>query len=207
MRKISLIVVLISITGIAYSQGFGVGLKGGLNFPTFDALGVQDGINVSDTKNSSGYHIGAFARIRVAKIGIQPEVLYSFQQIEFDQIDVTQTFNVEQKLSYLTVPVMLKWFMIAGINLQVGPQFGFALSGKRTDDILGATTTTDFKDEINSTDISLALGAGIDLPFGLDIHGRYVLGLTDVNDQAGVSTEKNSQIQISIGYQLVGLGR
>lgn len=207
MKKLTLVLAAILMSCYSFSQGFGAGLKGGLNFPTYDAIGLSSGVTTPSNEGASGYHIGGFARIRVSKIAIQPEVIYSFQKTEFSTDILGQPVNIEQKLSYLTVPVMLKFFLLAGVNIQLGPQFGFAMSGKQVDDILGPKTTTDFKDDIKGMDLSAAFGAGIDLPFGLDLHARYVLGLSDINDQPDVESTKNSMIQVSIGYAFIDVGR
>lgn len=203
-------ILLVVAIHVASAQGAGIGIKGGLNFPGMDALGEDPTqVTASAVDKSSGFHLGFFARVRLAKIGIQPEVLYSFTSIEFGARDLlTATdYNVEQKLGYLTVPIILKWYTVAGINLQAGPQFGFILDGDQTSDITGAKTTTQIKDGLNGTDIGLNLGAGIDLPFGLDIHGRYILGITDVNDVPGTEASRNSMFQVSLGYAFVDIGR
>lgn len=210
MKKTLLFSLLIVGISLSHAQGLKIGLKGGLNFPTVDAIGVSDGVDVSDTENASGYHIGAFARFKFSKLAVQPEVLYSFQSIDFTQVNPlnqNQDFDITQKLSYLTVPVMVRLYLVAGLNLQVGPQFGILLDGTQEDDFQGPVTSSDIKDNLKNSDIGLNLGAGWDLPFGLDIHARYTIGLQDVNDVAGAEDAKNSMIQISIGYALVNLGK
>jgi len=70
MKKIT-IVLLICLVGAtsSFAQGFGLGVKGGLNFSKVDTDG-------SSTK--TGYHIGAFGKIMFTdKLGIQPEVLFT----------------------------------------------------------------------------------------------------------------------------------
>ncbi|MDH4296510.1 MAG: PorT family protein, partial [Cyclobacteriaceae bacterium] len=57
-----------------------------------------------------------------------------------------------------------------------------------------------------STDFSLALGVGWDLPFGLSIDGRYNWGLSDINSGADVSSVKNQVWQFSVGYKLFKFG-
>lgn len=207
MKKTLLLTFLLFAAAISYSQGLKIGLKGGLNFPTVDAVGVGDGVDVSDRENASGYHVGAFARFKLSKIAIQPEVLYSFQSVDFTQSALGQDFDVTQKLSYLTVPVMVRLYLVAGLNLQAGPQFGFLINGEQEDNIQGSVTSSSIEDQLKNSDIGLNLGAGWDLPFGLDIHARYTIGLQDVNDVQGAGEAKNSQVQISIGYALVNLGK
>jgi hypothetical protein len=62
---------------------------------------------------------------------------------------------------------------------------------------------TNIKDELLNSNISINLGIGWDLPFGLDVYGRYNIGISDVNDPASASTAiQNSMIQISLAYSL-----
>ena len=63
------------------------------------------------------------------------------------------------------------------------------------------------KDGLKNSDLSAALGAGWDAPFGLQFTARYVIGLSDNND--GISNEdiKNKTFQLSIGYTLFKLGK
>ena len=100
---------------------------------------------------------------------------------------------------------------MAGLNLQVGPQFGFLTSAKREDYAAGQSgpiTTQDVKDDLKKMDISLGLGVGWDLPFGLTLDGRYNWGLTDNNDGATTDSGapigqiKNQVWQVSVGFKL-----
>jgi hypothetical protein len=93
---------------------------------------------------------------------------------------------------------MLKLYLIAGLNLQAGPQFGFLT----TAEIDGE----DVKELYKKSDVSVGLGAGWDLPFGLTIDARYNLGLSKINDGAADSAVKNQVIQVSLGYKLIKLG-
>jgi hypothetical protein len=102
---------------------------------------------------------------------------------------------------------MFKLYTVAGINLQVGPQFGFVQSAKvEFEDANGNVTTQSVKDELKKSDISAALGVGWDLPFGLSIDGRYNLGLSDINDASGAESIKNQVWQVSLGYKLFKFG-
>ena len=199
MKKLivfSLAVLLSS--ALVQAQELGIGVKGGLNFAninTSSAQGTYDG--------RTGYHFGAFALIKVSKIGIQPEVIFSKQG---STVKVnSQEFKANY--SYINVPILLKLYTVAGINIQVGPQFGFVSSAKRDElDINGVKTTVDAKDKLKSSDISAALGLGWDLPFGLSIDARYNLGLTKINDEDGSDSAKNQVFQFSVGYKLFKIG-
>ncbi len=194
MKKITLLFTFVLALAVtASAQKFKLGVKGGLNFPNASDFGIDD-----DTEfNSSGYHAGLFASVKIALFAIQPEVLYDFTRFEIpDDIG-----DLESKISYVQIPVMVKFYPIPALNLQVGPRFGILTSEINEFDgqDLGEET-------LKSTDFSLAFGVGFDLPFGLDVHGRYNLGLSN-NDNTDFDFEtSNSNFQISIGYALVKKG-
>ena len=56
------------------------------------------------------------------KVGIQADLLYSQQGAEFDA--------GEFDLSYVNIPVVLKYYLVQGLNIQAGPQFGFVVDDK-----------------------------------------------------------------------------
>lgn len=182
---------LVALSTGAFAQAqIALGIKAGPNFATIDAK--EPGTTY---KNRTGYHFGAFGLIKLTKIGIQPEILFSQQgsKVKFNGDDFDANF------SYINIPIIIKLYTIAGINLQAGPQFGF-LSRAEVED-------TDIKDAVKGSDISLALGAGWDLPFGLTLDARYNLGLSDVNDGYSEEKMKNQVWQVSVGYKLIKLGK
>ena len=97
--------------------------------------------------------------------------------------------------------------IIAGINIQAGPQFGFLASASQEVSNNGLSSTVDIKNTLKSSDISVALGLGWDLPFGLTLDARYNLGLTKINDVTGSTDAKNQVIQLSAGFKLFKLGK
>jgi len=187
-------VVLILVLGLFAGSVFGqaqvaVGLKGGLNFANLDVQGFS-------TKNRTGYHLGAFTLFKFTKIGIQPEIIFSQQG---SKVKDPSFGSVESNFSYVNIPVLFKLYTVLGLNFQAGPQFGFLTSAEIDND--------NIKDELKGSDLSLALGAGWDLPFGLTIDARYNLGLSDVNDDLPNADEiKNQVFQISVGYKLFKFG-
>ena len=185
MKKILILICIVSFIGLANKAQaqaqVALGLKGGLNFAKLDESGLD---------NKTGIHAGAFLLIKASKIGIQPEI----------------TFKTE--IDYVNIPIILKLYTIAGINLQIGPQFGFVSSAKSEIPAVGSITTTDIKDSVKGTDFSLGLGVGWDLPFGLTIDGRYNLGLSKVNDDTSFSSDvKNQVVQVSVGYKFIKFGK
>ena len=206
MKKSILISLgLLIISAVSYGQvQVAVGLKGGLNLSKLD---ISQG--ASNVDNSTGFHAGAFVLAKVAFIGIQPEVLFSKQGSSY----TVNTTNYEANYDYINVPIMLKFYLPAGLNLQIGPQFGFLSSSELINTATGVKDPQDaaklFSEE---SDLSASFGAGWDLPFGLTIDARYNLGLKDIKvtpstNPADVVEFNNNVFQISLGYKLFKFGK
>lgn len=189
----------------AFSQvQLAVGVKGGPNFATINT----DASAMENYKSRTGFHGGAFVLIKATKIGIQPEVIFSQQGSKV----VVNSQDLESSFSYVNIPVMLKLYTVAGINIQAGPQFGFVNSAEAPvfDEINQQWTVQDVKNRAKNSDVTIGLGLGWDLPFGLTIDARYNLGLSKIYDQApSQQTEdaKNQVIQVSVGYKLFKFGK
>lgn len=200
MKKISLVILFMMIGAATFAQvQVAVGIKGGPNFANINT----DASAGENYKNRTGFHAGAFTLFKFTKVGIQPEILFSQQgsTVKFNSQDI------EQNYSYINIPVMLKLYTVAGINLQAGPQFGFVSKAEVESTVNSIKTTTDVKDELKGSDLSLALGAGWDLPFGLTIDARYNLGLSKINDNNNSPDAKNQVFQVSLGFKIIKLGK
>jgi hypothetical protein len=202
MKKFNLlllaVVACIGISTDAFAQGeFAIGIKGGLNFSNVNTNSAG-----ATYDSRTGYNAGAFVLLKFGKIGIQPEVLFSSQGSK-----VHYNFNnsVDQNFSYVNIPVIVKLYTVAGINLQIGPQFGFLTNDPVVKDPSGSGQ--DIKGAYKKSDVSAALGVGWDLPFGLTIDARYNLGLTKINNNAAISDTKNQVWQLSVGYKLFKIGK
>jgi hypothetical protein len=177
-----------------------IGIRGGLNFANVN-VSQSAGVNYN---NRTGYHFGAYTLFKLGKIGIQPEVLFSKQGTKY----AVSTTNYDANFDYVNIPVILKLYTVAGINLQLGPQIGFVSGGDVKSTVSGVTTTQAAKNFVKSSDVSIAMGLGWDLPFGLSIDARYNLGVSDNNNVSGsTSTVKNQVFMVSAGYRLFKLGK
>lgn len=202
MKKIVLSFIMIALSIGAWSQAqLSIGLKGG---PNFASINTKESAG-ENYKSRTGFHAGAFALIKLTKIGIQPEILFSQQGSTFKY---SGSPDLKSNFTYFNIPIIIKLYTIAGINIQAGPQFGFITSAESEtyDELTKKVTKEDIKNELKGSDISLALGVGWDLPFGLTLDGRYNLGLSDINEGGGDSI-KNQVWQVSIGYKFIKLGK
>ena len=189
MKKLIFVFAIASLFAFQSSgQKFRFGLKGGLNLPSAEAY------NFDPSDEATGWHAGLFASIRIAKFGIQPELQYSYVQFSND--------NAELDYAWGAVPVMLKYYIIKGLNVQVGPQFSYLI----TSDFESGGNTQDNTDLLKDTDVSIGIGAGFELPFGLDVHARYLIGVTDIADDPTIGEINTSTFQVSVGLALIKLG-
>lgn len=184
MKKTLLTLSLVFFSVIAFSQAsVSLGLKAGANFSNASGDNLNaDGI--------TSFHGGAYGLIKLANIGIQPELLFSKQGASLSGNDVD--------LSYVNIPVMVKFYLPLGLNIQGGPQFGMLTKAEND--------SGDIKDSFKNSDLSAALGAGWDAPFGLQFGARYVFSLADNSDVSGFEY-KNKTFQIYLGYSLFKLGK
>jgi hypothetical protein len=200
IRKLMFIggLVLLSVTAFSQAQ-FALGVKGGLNFATFDVQDVAASLD-----NKTGYHAGAFALLKVAKFGIQPEFIFSQQGTKIK--NASGRYSAD--FTYLNVPIMLKCYLIGGLNIHFGPQFGFLRDGDGVfiDANGDIHDTGKLKELYRQSDMSIGVGAGWDLPFGLTIDARYNIGLEKIDNDANALAAKNQVIQVSVGYKIIKLG-
>ena len=181
MKRLPILIVLFFSGLNLAAQGLDFGVKAGVNFANItDASGLS---------NQTGFVGGVFLGATFSeKIGIQGELLYSQQGADFDL--------GEFDLDYINVPILLRYFLVKGLNLQAGPQFGILVN----DD--ARTLLGEVINDIgtNNFDVSGVVGVGYDLPLGIRVSGRYQFGFNDVSDQV---SGKNSVVTLAVGYSFL----
>jgi opacity protein-like surface antigen len=162
------------------------GVKGGINFAK-----VTDVVDGTDTKMRTGISLGLFLEYELSEnLSIQPEVLYSMKGIKLESL----LGDVEWKLDYIDIPVLLKYKFGSGESMKpyllVGPYIGIKASDK-VDSPLG-----EYDADAKSMDFGMTLGLGAQISNFL-VEARYSMGLAKVFDDAD---SKNSVFNIMIGY-------
>ncbi|MDQ2719549.1 MAG: PorT family protein [Bacteroidota bacterium] len=190
--KLFPVALLLFITSSAFSQGFHVGIKGGAT------LGKMSGQSFKN-EFTLGYHVGAFATIDFSKkFGIQPEVFLS--QVNVDTANnFSQVFHPNQPVSkinlqYLTIPILLNYNVAKFLTLQLGPQYGIMLEKNKN-------LFQNGKDAFKSGNFSIAAGVQLNL-LKFRVYGRFVGGLTDLNNVGSGDAWKTQSIQLGVGLSL-----
>lgn len=186
MKRIFLSITLIVTVFLASeinAQGIGLGIKAGANF-------ANQSITDINTDSKTGFVGGAYLVISFSeKWAIQPEVLFSSQGSEVP--------NNVNDLSYLNIPVLLRWKPASVLSIEAGPQFSALMNAV---DKSGDSIKEDFK----TSDFGLAAGATLHLPLGFNVGGRYVWGFTNVSDLEDDHEVKNTTVQVFIGWTFLG---
>ncbi len=184
------IIIALLISSSLFSQGLTFGIKAGANLGKISGQSFKDEYNL-------GYHAGAFVTIGGKKWAIQPEVL--FNQVNTDTAtsfnEITGFKNVNKiQLHYLSIPILVNYKLSNLLALQFGPQFGILIDKNQS-------LVQNGKDAFKSGDFSLAGGLQLNL-LKFRVYGRFVGGVTDVNNLSSNDTWKIQMAQLGIGIAL-----
>lgn len=189
MKKL-FVAALLLVGTTSMAQTFQLGIKGGVNVSNFNGGNFHN----IDKKSLVGFHAGGFVNFQFGDhFSLQPEVLFSSQGAKLE--DAGNKENI--KISYINVPVMLKYRFTGGFYLEAGPQIGFKVSE--------STGDQEINDFAKSTDLSIAGGLGFHSSSGLGIGARYTAGISKVGDFNAGDIDpdfKNGVIQVSLFYTL-----
>ncbi|BFO67917.1 porin family protein [Chryseobacterium sp. ES2] len=189
-------------TGNTSSNPVTFGVKGGMNV---SSLSKDSGLD--DQKSKIGFNAGVFANIPLAaSFSVQPEVQYSQYGNKSNYTLGNTKFSASTKLDYITVPVMFQYNLIPNLYVEAGPEFGFMVSAKNKfkNESNGDSNTTDnYKDNLNTFNFGIGLGAGYYFTPNLGLTARYVAGLTDVakNRPSGSDATRNNLFQVGLAYK------
>ena len=213
MKKYVLLVAttLIFGTSTMIAQDVKLGAKAGVNFAKLSGEALED------ADGRTGFHVGFLAEMPLSeRFAIQPELVYSQQGLQSKESFDGTEFETKVKLDYLNVPVMAKFYLIDGLSIEAGPQFGFNINAKQELEVTGGDTDGDFeitgeddiKDEVSGFDLGIGGGLAYQLDNGLFFQGRYIYGLSnvpeDVDDAQGEDVEDdlvNSVLSLSVGFK------
>lgn len=186
------------------------------NISAQTTFGIKSGLNLSKIREKNidydfraGFYAGGFTNIKFAeKFAFQPEVLFSMQGAKIDdhpiqslgengQIITEGYMEIDHKLYYLNIPLMVKYYFLEKLNFEFGPQIGFVLKNEMT-------TKTDELGEISGEpDSNIDLGVNIGLEYevykSLGVGVRYNTGLTKIRKDFNYRNS-NSVISFGLSY-------
>lgn len=197
MKKL-IVLTLILIGGTAMAQST-YGLKGGFNYGATGEYEnysqvMGDASTVADGKEKAGYHLGGFAKFEFMGIFLQPEVVYTRLNTEYDQFD----YRVDK----IDAPLLLGLNVLGPLNLKAGPSFQYILKNE-----LENTNLSISKVE-NEITVGYQLGLGLDLG-RLGFDARYEGAFEENNAFGDAAVDNNFKIDsrpsqwiLSVSYAL-----
>ena len=195
MKKLTIYTLFLLCITATYAQSLPkLGLSGGLLNTNADINISALGFNIAniDAINKTGFYVGLAADIAATqKLHIQPEL----------------TYGAAGDLSFIYLPIMLKYYASDKFFLQAGPQLSFSSNlndiKNAIQDIQGVVGGNGNVDDVlKSTAIELGVGLGFDVTENLALQGRYAFALTDRYDGplGGSLNVRNATLQIGVLY-------
>ena len=180
MKKITLSVLAVFALTFANAQDTKSSGSDGMKFGVKAGYANTNFGGDAETDAASNFYLGGLVDFTISdKFHVQPELLYSMEGSDED----------EYNLDFIRIPVMAKFYVADGFNLQVGPEFAFVAGG-------GA-----IKDAAKSLDYGLGFGAAYEMTSGLFFDARYNLGLADINDSGSSDKITTNSFNIGLGYR------
>ncbi len=196
MKTKLLSLAVAALFSTAVMAQFHIGAKAGTNIIKIDGKSFKDEFKF-------GYSLGGFMEVRLSnKFVLQPEVLFnqasttldsSFKNIYQGVFNATAQSKV--KLNYLSIPLLINYKLIGSfLSLQAGPQFSVLMSKNKT-------LLQNGGEAFKNGDFSM-LG-GVQVKIGaIRVNGRYVIGLSNINDIDDQDRWKSEGFQLSVGLAL-----
>lgn len=228
MRKLFVLVVALLAFNLSQAQFLSWGIKAGgntvanLKLKDFKEVGDQaQDIIVKQGDKPWGMHFGAFARIKILAIYIQPELIFSQTKTDIDIHSVNSANDAinlvgEQKFNKFDIPIMIgAKFGPARVNL--GPVATFVLSeggnfrdkvNKLANDINTSVENYKVTEEFTGATFGFQVGVGLDILKKVSLDARYEFGLSKYGDSVKIGNksfktdQRNNQLVLSLGVFL-----
>lgn len=196
----------IAVSSLTFAQQFGI--KGGMNVSS-----LSEDAALSDQGSKIGFNAGVFLNAPIAEnFSVQPEVLYNNLGSKVTLADQTingndYTAEYARHLDYIAVPVMFQYNATPEFYLEAGPQFSFLVDARDKYKTTKNGSTTDSethslnKDNFNTFDFGVGIGAGYWFTPNLGINARYNAGLSDIYKNNNGDAVRNNVFQVGLAYK------
>lgn len=200
-------------------QNLQFGIKGGLNLASTNQSNFEIGGSVPaefEKKVKPAFNVGAIIEYSLTKnLSIQFNPAYNLKGTKFRATEVENfigliDFKVSEKFEYVSFPLLAKFSIEAGQSrpyVFIGPEPAYLTAAEMTIEavaMVGAKfdSTLNIKDDLQSLDMGLNAGIGIEFPvssFNAFFEVSYSLGLTNINKIAGKEDIKNRLFYVNGG--------
>ena len=225
MKRLSLFFIsTLLMVGAANAQFLKYGIKGGVNSSniSIDKTTITNVPTIAGARNfvieqgnsQLGFHFGAFGRIQVLGLFIQPELLFTqsrgefiFSEQDMSSTAAATTTITSQKFNKFDVPIIVGW-KLGPARIGLGPVASFTLGEKdglqdKMKTLVGETSTVD--NAINKAVFGYQVGLGLDILKIATFDVRYEGNLSKLGESINIGTQevnfdqRNPQWVFSLG--------
>lgn len=201
MKKLLSILCALMLVSNLSAQQFG--FKAGLDLTDL-SLSSQD-TSLPSFDMGTAYSAGIFGVFELSDVlQLKPELLYAHRSSSSSFNVFGITAKTTFKMDYIEVPINLGYLISDEFSINAGPYVGLLLKSTMIVEVLGQTQEEDMKEELNSLDYGLNLGASYNLNENIVINAGYTLGLANLVKDSSDDTLKASGIRLSFGYIIGG---
>jgi len=210
---IAMLIIPMALVSKAQADFFKIGVKAGI---TSTSIKVDDVIDIDDAsdidelaikgKNSKvGFQGGLMARITIAKLYVQPELLFTSTSGEVEVTRLLESTGEsistikDQEFKQLDIPIMLG-YKFGPARIQGGPIATIMLNSTSV-----LKDYDNYEEEFNGATWGYQVGLGLDIGKKLTIDAKYEGNLSKLGDGVKVGGEtrsfdsRNSQFVVSLG--------
>jgi hypothetical protein len=187
MKKGILLIAFLMLAAAVQAQ---IGVRAGIGSANFSNGDVQRGFT-----SLIRPHVGVYYGMEVIeKLTVEPGMFFSGKGIKTVSIITNKEF--EESLSYLDIPVLVRYAVNEDFNIFAGPQAGFLLARTYTEGSVKITDTA----PVGGYEIGGVFGVGYRLASGINLQASYDFGIVPFKYfQADVN---NTVFKLSVGYTL-----
>lgn len=151
-------------------NGFGVGVRAGVNFSDFTS---------STGRGRSGFVGGVFGDYTVKRFGFELGVYYSEQGSNGVVEQSLPGNRADYHFDYVLLQVLVKYQVFNGFRVYLGPTNGYLINSQRFYVNEGVRVNEKLTN-IRNYDIGITGGVGYTFKFGLDLSAAYNHGFGDL---------------------------
>lgn len=168
MKKLLVIILAVLITIPAFSQ-IKFGIKAGVNTATVPTYNVTTGANnIKALKDAAwGFHAGAFLRLTVFGVYLQPEVVLASNTYDYSVTTATATTVLKQNFNRLEIPVLLG-LKLGPLRINAGPSATIQIGTPKA-----LINDPNFTDMYKGATFGYQAGVGLDIFKIITLDARY----------------------------------
>ena len=212
MKRIILIALLIIPLSMVLNAQIKFGIKAGITSTSIkvdDIIAIDDASDIEELAieglgSRIGLQGGVFSRITIAKLFIQPELLFTSTSGEIEITELLEDGSIENKIKdqefkQIDIPIMIG-YKVGPLRLQAGPIASIVIDSQSA-----LLDYDNYEEEFNGATWGYQVGIGLDIK-KITIDIKYEGNLSKLGDGVTIGGEtqefdsRNSQFVFTLGF-------